>query len=105
MPLWLCLLSKLFLLKYSHKKHNCQQRAQITDVFFFNIFAAMSESLSRQQLIDIAKEFGTPAYVYHAEKIKEQFNKLVSAFSVLDTKFFYCLLYTSDAADERSSVD
>ena len=49
----------------------------------------MSESLSRQQLIDIAKEFGTPAYVYHAEKIKEQFNKLVSAFSVLDTKFFY----------------
>ena len=49
----------------------------------------MSESLSRQQLIDIAKEFGTPAYVYHAQKIKEQFNKLVSAFSVLDTKFFY----------------
>ena len=49
----------------------------------------MSESLSRQQLIDIAKEFGTPAYVYHAEKIKEQFNKLVSAFSALDTKFFY----------------
>jgi len=89
MPLWLILSSKLFLLKYSQKKHNFQLRAQITDVFFFNIFAAMSESLSRQQLIDIAKEFGTPAYVYHAEKIKEQFNKLVSAFSALDTKFFY----------------
>ena len=49
----------------------------------------MSESLSRQQLIDIAKEFGTPVYVYHAEKIKEQYNKLVSAFSIIDTKFFY----------------
>jgi diaminopimelate decarboxylase len=49
----------------------------------------MSESLNRQQLIDIAKEFGTPVYVYHAEKIKEQYNKLVSAFSIIDTKFFY----------------
>ncbi len=49
----------------------------------------MPESLSRQQLIDIANEFGTPVYVYHAEKIKEQYNKLVTAFSVIDTKFFY----------------
>ena len=49
----------------------------------------MSESLSHQQLIDIAKEFGTPVYVYHAEKIKEQYNKLISAFSIIDTKFFY----------------
>ena len=49
----------------------------------------MSEGLSHQQLIDIAKEFGTPVYVYHAEKIKEQYNKLVSAFSIIDTKFFY----------------
>lgn len=49
----------------------------------------MSESLSRQQLISIANEFGTPVYVYQAEKIKEQYNKLVSAFSIVDTKFFY----------------
>jgi diaminopimelate decarboxylase len=49
----------------------------------------MSEGLSHQQLIAIAKEFGTPVYVYHAEKIKEQYNKLVSAFSIIDTKFFY----------------
>ena len=49
----------------------------------------MSESLSHQQLIDIAKEFGTPVYVYHAEKIKEQYGKLVAAFSSLDTRFFY----------------
>jgi diaminopimelate decarboxylase len=71
------------------KKHNGRQRGQRIDVFFFNIFAPMSEELSRQQLIDIAKEFGTPVYVYHAEKIKEQYDKLVSAFSIIDTKFFY----------------
>lgn len=49
----------------------------------------MSQSLSPQQLVSIANEFGTPVYVYHAEKIKEQFEKLTSAFSILDTKFFY----------------
>jgi diaminopimelate decarboxylase len=49
----------------------------------------MPESLSRQQLIDIAKEFGTPVYVYHAEKIKEQYEKLKSAFSSIDTRIFY----------------
>ena len=49
----------------------------------------MPESLSHEQLNDIAKEFGTPVYVYHAEKIKEQYGKLVAAFSSLDTRFFY----------------
>ena len=49
----------------------------------------MSESLSHQQLIDIANEFGTPVYVYHAEKIKEQYEKLVAAFSIVDTRIFY----------------
>jgi len=49
----------------------------------------MPESLSSEQLINIAKEFGTPVYVYHTEKIKEQYNKLLSAFSPLDTRFFY----------------
>lgn len=50
---------------------------------------SMSEVLSHQQLIDIAKNFGTPTYVYHAEKIKEQYEKLSSGFSVINTKFFY----------------
>ena len=49
----------------------------------------MPESLSPQQLINIAKEFGTPAYVYHGEKIKEQYKKLTTAFSIIDTNFFY----------------
>jgi diaminopimelate decarboxylase len=49
----------------------------------------MSVSLSNQELLTIANEFGTPVYVYHAEKIKEQYEKLVHAFSVLDTRIFY----------------
>ncbi len=49
----------------------------------------MPQSLQPEQLIQAAREFGTPLYVYHAEKIKEQYQKLVNAFSTLDTQFFY----------------
>jgi diaminopimelate decarboxylase len=49
----------------------------------------MSQVLSHSQLKEIADRFGTPLYVYHAEKIKEQYEKLVSGFSSIDTKFFF----------------
>lgn len=49
----------------------------------------MSLKLSTKQLISIANEFGTPVYVYHAEKIEEQFKKLKEAFKNSDSKFFY----------------
>lgn len=49
----------------------------------------MKETISSQQLLQIANEFGTPVYVYHAEKITEQFEKLSSAFKGHPTKFFY----------------
>ena len=49
----------------------------------------MSQQLSPEQLITIAKQFGTPVYVYHAERIKEQYDKLLKAFEGVDTKFFY----------------
>lgn len=45
--------------------------------------------LEHEQLIKIAREFGTPVYIYHAEKIKEQYNKLSKAFSGCDARFFY----------------
>jgi diaminopimelate decarboxylase len=45
--------------------------------------------LSAQQLKNIAVEFGTPVYVYHAEKIKEQYKKLTDAFTGADVQFFY----------------
>ena len=49
----------------------------------------MPEPLSHQQLAAIADEFGTPVYVYHAEKIAEQFNKLKEAFIEQNVAIFY----------------
>ena len=49
----------------------------------------MSLVLSHTQLEAIAKEYGTPVYIYHAEKIADQYAKLVRAFEKTDTKFFY----------------
>jgi len=49
----------------------------------------MSQQLSKEQLTGIANEFGTPVYVYHAEKIEEQLNELRDAFSGCAAKFFY----------------
>ena len=49
----------------------------------------MLETLSHSQLIDIANEFGTPVYVYHAEKIEQQLTELRQAFENCNTKFFY----------------
>ena len=49
----------------------------------------MSQQLSYEQLINTANEFGTPVYVYHAERIAEQYQKLKSAFSKCDARFFY----------------
>ena len=45
--------------------------------------------LSPQQLIQIAKDFGTPVYIYHAEKIAEQYKKLTAAFNGSNVVFFY----------------
>jgi diaminopimelate decarboxylase len=45
--------------------------------------------LDQEQLIHIAREFGSPVYVYHAEKIKEQYGKLGHAFADCNARFFY----------------
>lgn len=42
-----------------------------------------------EQLLQIAEQFGTPVYVYDADKIKDQYQKLTNGFSVLDTAFFF----------------
>ena len=49
----------------------------------------MSTSLTPEYLTSLGKEFGTPLYVYHAEKIKEQYQKLTAAFHRSNTVFFY----------------
>ncbi len=35
--------------------------------------------LSQEQLTQLANEFGTPLYVYHAERIKEQYERLINS--------------------------
>jgi diaminopimelate decarboxylase len=49
----------------------------------------MSQTLSPDHLISLARQFGTPVYVYHAEKIKQQYQKLTTAFRDSNTIFFY----------------
>lgn len=49
----------------------------------------MSQGISNETLIQLAKAYGTPLYVYHAEKIREQYQRLESAFRATDARFFY----------------
>jgi diaminopimelate decarboxylase len=49
----------------------------------------MPEILTHQQLRDIAGEFGTPVYIYHAERIAAQYNKLQNAFKNCNARFFF----------------
>lgn len=49
----------------------------------------MYQPLTNAQLSHVANEFDSPVYVYHAEKITQQFQKLTDAFQGHSTKFFY----------------
>jgi len=49
----------------------------------------MAAHLDKSLLVKIAEEFGTPVYVYHAERIKEQYDKLQKAFDIPGVRFFY----------------
>src|SRR3984957_20349787 len=47
------------------------------------------ESLSPAYLTQLAQQFGTPLYAYDAGKIKQQYDKLTTAFNGSNTVFFY----------------
>lgn len=49
----------------------------------------MSQQLTHAQLVELANRFGSPLYVYHAEKISEQYQALVKAFASSKARFFY----------------
>jgi len=49
----------------------------------------MAEVLSHKSLAAIADQFGTPVYIYQAEKIAEQYEKLKNAFKSQDVVIFY----------------
>jgi diaminopimelate decarboxylase len=40
-------------------------------------------------LIDVARKFGSPVYIYHAETIRTQYEKLTNAFAEAPATFFY----------------
>ena len=46
-------------------------------------------SISNEQFIEIAKTYGTPVYVYDADYITAQYQKLSDAFANTNTHFFY----------------
>ena len=45
--------------------------------------------LAPDYLVALANEYGTPLYVYHAETIRRQYDKLATAFRNSNTLFFY----------------
>lgn len=45
--------------------------------------------LSGEFLVSLANRYGSPLYVYHAEKITEQYKRLTDAFEGADATFFY----------------
>ncbi len=49
----------------------------------------MTNNLTHEQLIAIANEYGTPVYIYDAEKIGTQHKKLQTAFAACNARFFY----------------
>ena len=65
----------------------------------------MPQTLSHSELIAIAKEFGSPVYVYHAEKIKEQYtlglNKYIKGHRI---KLQSDVTYEQDRLDEVNAT-
>ena len=51
-----------------------------------------------QELLSIAKEFGTPLFVYDADKMESQYNRLVSAFDGLKLNIQYACKALSNQA-------
>lgn len=49
----------------------------------------MPQQLTNEQLTTLADQFGTPLYVYDAEKIAEKYQDLVTAFKGCRARFFY----------------
>ena len=49
----------------------------------------MDSILSNELLLEAAEQFGTPLYVYDAQRIRDQYQKLIDAFHKSDVQVFY----------------
>ena len=45
--------------------------------------------LTTNQLEQLAHQYGTPVYIYHADRIRHQFQRLQKAFQETPARFFY----------------
>lgn len=58
---------------------------------------SLEQHLSNEQLTAIAAEYGTPVYVYNADKITSQYQQLTTAFAGQQVRFL-CLQSTHQSA-------
>lgn len=49
----------------------------------------MNQQLSHESLKSLADQYGSPLYVYYAESIKQQYEKLTHAFAKCNARMFY----------------
>src|SRR6478735_11793758 len=64
----------------------------LLSLYFINFTMLLKEvnyQIQGVELAEIAKEFGSPVYVYDAEKILSQFQRLQNAFSGVNLKIKY----------------
>ena len=54
-------------------------------------FLKKMKDISQAKLLEIAEEFGTPVYVYHGEKIVNQYQRLKGAFPGVNVHLHYAL--------------
>ena len=64
-----------------------------------NIFAKKKKNMLYQDLVNLGQEFGTPLYVYDAEKISSQYHRLTKAFSKVENfKIHYAVKALSNVS-------
>ena len=56
----------------------CMKQNQID----FRVCINTKKIMKPKELLDLAETFGNPLYVYDAEKIETQYNRLTNAFKV-----------------------
>lgn len=54
-------------------------------------FISDMKEIQSEQLLAAAKEYGTPLYVYHGEKIESQYNRLKVAFKGVNVHLHYAM--------------
>ena len=69
--------------------------------WFYTFGTSKNECMDNQLLVSLSEKYGSPLYVYDAEKISTQYNRIINAFSTVKSlKLNYAspqLMYNSYA--------